>query len=248
MNKTPNVFRFKQFVIDDSRCAMKVGTDAIMLASWVPKGDYKRILDIGTGSGLIAIMLAQKTQKESETDILGIDINADAIIQATANAQATLWSKRLSFLTSRLQDFQSPKKYDLIVSNPPFFHTNASELLENSPNYSESNRRSARQTIDLSFTELIENVSRLLENSGRFYCVLPIDRTKELIEIALLYNLNCIDKCSVQSTPSKPPKRSMLGFSHDSQIPTEQHILIRDADNNYTTTFKKLCQDYYLNF
>jgi len=248
MNKKPNVFRFKQFVIDDSQCAMKVGTDAIMLASWVSVGDCQRVLDIGTGSGVIAIMLAQKMQSESAAKLFGIDIDKNAIEQAKVNAQTTPWSNRLFFLTTRLQDYQSATKFDLIVSNPPFFDGNKSELHENNANYTPPERRAARQTIELSLGELIENVSRLLANQGKFYCVLPFERTDELIDIANQHNLYCTDSCSVKSTPLKRPKRSLLGFSRDRKPKIEQHILIRDSDNSYTPTFKQLCRDYYLNF
>ena len=248
MNKNSNVFRFKQFLIDDSHCAMKVGTDAILLASWIPEGNYQHILDIGTGSGLIAIMMAQKSAGLSKANILGIDINAAAISQATANAQATPWSSRLSFLQNRLQDYETLQRYDLIVSNPPFFEGSKSILRQDDANYTHPKRRTARQTIDLSFCELIESVSRLLENKGKFYCILPYDRADEMIELAMEHKLHCVDYCSVKSTPLKAPKRSILGFSRQQKPRAQQSILIRDADNSYSLEFKKLCQEFYLNF
>ena len=152
------------------------------------------------------------------------------------------------FQTLRLQDHQSPIKYDLIVSNPPYFDSSKSKLHENDANYIHPSRRSARQTIDLSLTELIESVSRLIDIQGKFYCILPYARADEIIDAALEYNLHCINYCSVQSTPLKAPKRCLLGFAREQKARLEQSILIRDANNSYTLEFKQLCQEFYLNF
>ena len=132
-------FKFKQFTIEHDKCAMKVGTDSIMLGSWVHTNNAQRILDIGTGSGLLSIMLAQKTQDTCLID--GIDIDAEAILQAEGNAKNCPWSERLTFQHTSIQLFSVETGYDLIVSNPPYFPVNLSA----NKIHSIPNRLNARQ-------------------------------------------------------------------------------------------------------
>ena len=144
-------FTFKQFHIDHSRCAMKVGTDGTLLGAWVRLPDTTRsILDIGTGSGLIAIMTAQRS---SEAHITAIDIDADCAAQARLNAEASPWSDRFSVLHTSLQDFTTKERFDVIVSNPPYFIDSLT-----SP---DAGRTTARHTATLPFEELVSGVQPL---------------------------------------------------------------------------------------
>ena len=156
-------FTFKQFYIDHSRCAMKVGTDGTLIGAWFSANcNNCRILDIGTGTGLIAIMAAQRF---SDAQIIGIDIDSDCIEQARENVAASPWSERISIIHSALQEFTSSKGFDVIISNPPYF---VDSLL--SP---DDKRSTARHTTSLSFSDLFDGVERLLAQDGTFALILP---------------------------------------------------------------------------
>ena len=156
-------FTFKQFHINHSRCAMKVGTDGTLLGAWTSlPNPTRKILDIGTGTGLIAIMAAQR---HPDAQICAIDIDADCISQAEENVADCPWSERIKLYHSPLQEFSSEEKFDMIISNPPYF---VDSLL--SP---DAQRSTARHTATLSFDELTEGVIRLLAPEGRFALILP---------------------------------------------------------------------------
>ena len=146
------VFRFKQFSIEDKRSAMKVGTDAVLLGAWVNLKGVKRILDVGTGCGIIALMLAQRTKEDVNID--GIEIDEQCVQQAKENLLETIWCNRVLMHRYSLQAFRSPFKYDLIVSNPPYFN--------NSQLPPKAHRARARHTDSLSFKELLHHSVRLI--------------------------------------------------------------------------------------
>lgn len=263
MNNKSRVFRFKQFVIDDAQCAMKVGTDAILLGSWAQakeseskhrKSEYpKYVLDIGTGSGIIAIMMAQKLASSSSNDlhdvqIVGIDSDNDAVMQAKLNAQNSPWSNALSFQRKRLQDFHSDLPFDLIVSNPPFFNVLTKDLHKNDANFMTKNRQQARHTVDLSFEDLFMHVARLLSIKGKFYCILPADQSTEILNIGLEYNLHCFHQCRVKNSETKNAKRILLGFSKEQKTMEKTQLVIRNNHNQYSEDFKRICKAFYQNF
>ncbi|MFM2293328.1 MAG: hypothetical protein RIS29_3141, partial [Bacteroidota bacterium] len=148
-------FRFKQFTVFHDRCAMKVGIDGVLLGCWTNVADTSMVLDIGTGTGLIALMIAQRT----DAHIDAIDIDEGAFEQAMINVQASPWSSRLNVVLSSLQDFVSDKKYDLIVSNPPYFI--------NSLKNPDEQRTTARHTDSLTHEELIDQCIPKLTEGGR---------------------------------------------------------------------------------
>jgi len=228
-------FRFKQFFIEDSKCAMKVGTDGVLLGAWCPVDFHIssflhfHILDVGTGSGLIARMLMQRCP---EVEVEGIDIDAAAVEQARENG--------VRAFQARLQDWQG--SYDLIVSNPPFF--------QNSLKNPDKGREMARHTDTLSYEDLVKHSVRLLREGGRLALILPADAETEIREIASRYSLYCTRITRVYSKESKPARRVLLSFSRDTGIPgyrdTEDSLVLEDEKGGRSAAYSELCRDFYL--
>ena len=276
-------FRFKQFTVWHDRCAMKVGTDGVLLGAWCPlpitkyplpnsaasnspQGIlYPRILDIGTGSGLIALMLAQRLSSQSPTannlyTIDAIDIDADAVAQAQYNFEQSPWSFHLHAHHSTLQDwspslqrsnlqvkrssseanFKRSNLYSLIVSNPPYFQ----DSLKN-PN---AQRATARHTDTLSYAELIAHSARLLQEDGILALVLPIEAEQEILTLATDHGLHPTHITYVHSKPSKPAKRLLIALTPitDSQSPITDMMYIESENAPRSDEYKELTKDFYL--
>lgn len=233
-------FTFKQFHIDHSRCAMKVGTDGTLIGAWfsTPCQECK-ILDVGTGTGLIAIMAAQRYQA---AQVVGIDIDSDCIEQAKENIAASPWSERIIVTESALQDFTSSHGFDAIVSNPPYF---VDSLL--SP---DEKRATARHANTLSFNELTVGVLQLLSPNGRFSLILP-PAEAELFLSASRGRLFLTRKCEVWSTPTSGVKRVMMELQREvpSTPPASEKLIIEDkGPMGYSDDYKALTRDFYLKF
>lgn len=193
-------FRFKRFTIRQQRSAMKVGTDGVLLGAWAGvRPSDRRILDIGTGTGLIAVMLAQRT---TEARITGVDI--DDVAEARENGDASPWGDRLQFVQQPIQQFRPAERYDLIVSNPPFYVDSLT-----SP---DRGRTTARHTVHLAYGELLEAVVRLLAPGGRFAVVLPAPEGERFRRLAAA-NLRLQRLTTVRTTPRRPVKRVLMEFS-----------------------------------
>ena len=227
-------FRFKQFSIQDDRCAMKVGTDGVLLGCWAPKGS--RILDVGTGSGLIARMLMQRCP---EAKVEGIDIDAAAVEQAKENG--------VRAYCSSLQDWQNDQsqitnhKYDLIVSNPPYF--------QNSLKNPDKGRQAARHTDTLSYEELIAHSARLLTEDGQLALILPAEAETEIRQLAGAAGLYLTHITRVYSKETKPVRRVLLLFemsrSRDLEITTDV-LVLEDEKGGRSAAYSELCKDFYL--
>ncbi len=232
-------FTFKQFHIDHSRCAMKVGTDGTLLGAWAALPDKGRILDIGTGTGLIAIMAAQRS---ADAKITAIDIDEDCISQARENVTSSPWPDRIEIVHSALQDFNSAKKFDAIISNPPYFID--SQL---SP---DAARSTARHTATLPFEELAKGVKRLLAENGHFSIILP-PTEMECFRSAARGILFTIRECHVWSTPTSEVKRIMAEFQTEppAELPIVEKIVIEDnGHHQYSDEYRRLTRDFYLKF
>ncbi len=215
---------------------MKVGTDGILLGAWASYQSPANILDIGTGCGLIALMLAQRFRA---SEITGIDIHSDSIQEAQKNAENSPFSSRLSFQETRLQDFAGASHFDLIVSNPPFF-TNGIYA----PNESRGIARHSDKT--LSYPELAEHSARLLDKKGKLSLILPYKEGLDFMDIAKEKNLYWREKTIVYGKEGKKPERLLLSFSPEKGESSEKEMAIRDIEGNYTKEFKNLCRDFYL--
>ena len=232
-------FTFKQFHIDHSRCAMKVGTDGTLLGAWATMPANGRILDIGTGTGLIAIMAAQRT---SEAKITAIDIDEDCVLQAQENIAASPWPDRIEVIHSALQEFDASEKFDVIISNPPYFID--SQL---SP---DAARSTARHTTTLPFNELVTGVRRLLADGGHFSLILP-PTEMERFRSAARGVMFVVRECHVWSTPTSGVRRIMAEFQ--AEPPTEltvvEKIIIEEKGRHeYSEEYRTLTRDFYLKF
>ncbi len=231
-----SIFHFKQFLIHQDKCAMKVGTDSVLLGSWVDASNTNSILDIGTGTGLIAIMLAQK----SGAFIEAIDLDESACIQAGENGKRSPWANRIQFYHMSLQDFKNSagKKYDLIVSNPPYF-VDASKAPEEA-------RNKARHTDNLSFKELIDGVKDLLKQDGRFCMILPNKEGCDFKELAQEQGLYCNEQVKIKTKKEKPEKRLLMQFEFVQKPMQESELIIQIDDSTYTPSYIEFTKEYYV--
>lgn len=233
-------FTFKQFHIDHSRCAMKVGTDGTLLGAWAALPPHaKKILDIGTGSGLIAIMAAQR---HPTAKITAIDIDKDCVMQATENAVASPWAERIEVIESPLQEYSPEEKFDVIISNPPYF--------ADSMHSPDKQRTTARHTASLSFKELTDGVLRLLAENGLFAVILPTTES-ELLLSASRGRLFTWRRCEVWSTPESGARRIMLELKREppKDLAQKEKIIIEQGGRHvYSEEYKALTADFYLNF
>ncbi|AWB65417.1 hypothetical protein C2869_02735 [Saccharobesus litoralis] len=241
-------FTFKQFYIDDTQCAMKVGTDSILLGSWSCAHSQQQVLDIGTGSGLLAIMLAQKLSLQQQPFCIhAVELDADAASQATSNVEQCPWSDCIHVYQQSIQAFVeaqgSQQKYDLILSNPPYFVA-GQEF--------EATRQQARHTGQLSWFTLLANVASLLSQDGYFECVIPADGKTKMLALAQQFNLSLVAYCCIKTKAQKSAKRVLLRFRlNEANQPyaCEQTELVIHAENGqYSCDFRALCSDFYLNF
>ena len=218
---------------------MKVGTDAVLLGAWANPSHAKHILDIGTGTGIIALMLAQR----SGARIDAIDIDHNAFIQAKENISACDWHERIYAHHIALQDYirQSEYKYDLIVSNPPYF-VDSSKALEVS-------RTNARHTDHLPYDELLKGVLSLLLNTGKFYVILPTKESELFREMAEANKLYCTKITKVITRTDKPEKRLLMRFEFTHRAFSEDSIIIETGErHSYSEEYRELTKDYYLGF
>ena len=216
---------------------MKVGTDAVLLGAWVAGDNAGTALDVGTGTGVIAIMLAQK----GFSLIDAIEINKEAFEQAGENVYDTPWAGKLNVLNISLQQYacECHKQYDLIISNPPYF-IDASKP-------SEYARTIARHTDDsLTHGDLLKGVKKLLAPHGRFCVILPYNEGKLLIESASREGLHCNKLLHVKTKTDKPEKRTLMEFSYISTPIQEDHLIIQEDDTHYTQDYIAFTSEYYL--
>ncbi|TLX76026.1 methyltransferase [Labilibacter sediminis] len=233
-------FSFKEFIVHQDKTAMKVGTDGVLLGAWANCDKAKKILDIGSGTGLISLMLAQRTENAA---IDAIEIDDSAFGQMQQNFELSPWKNRLTSIHMDFKHYSttSGNKYELIVSNPPFFINS----LKN-----ECNKKSlARHTDSLSFAELISGIDMLLAENGIFCVILPATEKSSFIELAKTSGLNLTRCLYIKPTPSKPAKRILMEFSLSKSVCIEEEIIIEDSGRHgYSNEYKELTKDFYLAF
>ncbi|MBW4574196.1 MAG: methyltransferase [Aphanothece sp. CMT-3BRIN-NPC111] len=231
-------FRFKQFTVFHDRCAMKVGTDGVLLGAWADTTGAQQILDIGTGTGLIALMLAQRSQAHIDA----VEIDEDACIQARENVQRTSWAERLRVYHCSIQDYAAtcPKRYDLLVSNPPFF--------ENAFKAAKQAKTLARHTDTLGQVDILQVAEQLLYENGRLAVIYPTESAKIFQEKAEAFGFFCSQKLYVKPKLNSQCKRILMEFAK-SQLPyQESAIAIEAAPRIYTPEFIALIKDFYLKY
>ncbi|MDD5183719.1 MAG: methyltransferase [Paludibacter sp.] len=230
-------FRFKQFTVFHHLCAMKVGIDGVLLGIWASVENPQSVLDIGTGTGLIALMIAQR----SNAKIDAIDIDENAVLQAKENVSNSPWPDRIHVSETSLQNLaKNPVRlYDLIVSNPPFFI--------NSTKTPTGNRTLARHTDSLSHEELIENATLLLKPTGRICIILPVNVGLHCIAFAVKKGLYCSKQCTVYPKPQASGKRLLLEFRKQQTEKEVSELVIETNERyQYSPAFTELAKEFYL--
>lgn len=234
-----NYFRFKQFKVVQDLCAMKVGTDGVLLGAWAPVNENDEyMLDIGCGSGLIALMLAQRNLKAK---ITGIDIDAGAALQSSLNFLNSPWPDRLRAEHLSLQQFalNCKQRYDLIVSNPPYF--------TNSLKAPDKARNTARHNDSLNSNELLRISSLLLKETGRICLILPVEEGELCFKTAANYNLYLRQQVKVLPKPESKVKRLILEFVKTPCECMHSEITIESEQRHvYSEDFSMLVKDFYL--
>ena len=230
-------FQFKQFTVHQQHCAMKVGTDGTLLGAWSQASAGPcRVLDVGTGTGLIALMMAQRYP---EAQVIAIDIDEKAVFQAQENVSASPFADRIKVLEADVQTFEDSVKFDSIVCNPPFF--------EDSLVCPDPQRTEARHTVSLGYRQLMESAFRLLKDDGRFSVIIPADCRSRLESEAHLRGFFISRLCSVQTTPKKAPKRYMIEFVK--QTVNEIYItngILESSPQIRSDWYRELTQDFYI--
>jgi tRNA1Val (adenine37-N6)-methyltransferase len=230
-------FQFKQFHIEQERTALKVGTDGVLLGAWCMVQEAKHILDVGTGTGLIALMLAQR----SEAEITAIEIDENAFLEANSNFKKSPWSERLQVLHgdfNQLLDSTS-KFYDLVVCNPPFF--------KNSLKSADAASSLARHDVTLSFLQLIRGSRRLLHDHGKLAVILPFEATIDFRETARMEGFYLSRQTNIIPRTGKPAKRVLMEFSRLTVYPDVNELVILCVRDKYSEGFIELTKDFYLN-
>jgi tRNA1Val (adenine37-N6)-methyltransferase len=233
------VFRFKQFEIRQDQCNMKVNTDGVLLGAWSDVTGKKRALDVGSGTGVIAIMLAQRNDSMHVT---GIEIDPASYSQSRENMKSSQFADRLDVLNMAVQDFsrECTEKYDLVISNPPFFTGGTFSYNENKAN--------VRHTLKLSHSDLLLSVKRVISPDGHFDVILPYIEGLRFVEIAEKYDFYIEKMTCVKSRENKNTERLLLRFSTNKQVQLQKDELIihnGPGPKDYSSQFVDLTKEFY---
>ena len=232
------MFHFKRFSVDDALCAMKVGTDGVLLGAWADVSGAVRILDAGCGSALIALMVAQRNAKAR---ITAIDIDEGAINQSVVNVQASPWSERIEVLLADLRTYSLDEHYDHIVSNPPFFNDSLS-----SP---DEQRAVARHSLTLSYDDIVVAALRLLRPGGRLSIVLPAAEAALFRRVAF-GRMWLRRQLNIFTHAGEMPKRVLMEFELSAEpiMPKVDDLSVYDTGGEYSEKYRRLTGEYYLKF
>ena len=224
-------FRFQQFDIQQNADVFRVGTDAVLLGALANVSEAKNVLEVGTGTGIISLMIAQRNPI---AQILAIDINAEAVNISQSNFVNSPFSERIKSQHEDLKRFETEEKFDLIISNPPYFEINSSgkDIL-------------ARQRLELTFSDLIKKASQLLSEKGLFTVIIPIDSENEFSEICFDNNLFLQRKVNVQGIKTSEPKRLVLEYSFIKSETKVENFVIEKSPRVYSDEYLELTKDFH---
>ena len=229
-------FNFRQFVVHDEQSTQRVGTDAMLLGAWVNPGSARKVLDIGTGCGVLALMMAQ----QSEAQVDAIDVDGPSILEAKQNFLNSPWNSRINAIHASLAELAAPTLpgYDLIITNPPYF----SKSLK-SPS---ARKNQARHDDSLSLTELVSTVKKMLTPLGRFALILPADQAARCIPLCLSHTLHLTRRTSVHPKPAAPAKRVLLEFSlSGSTGVNETELNMVDASGKFSYAYLSMTGSFH---
>jgi len=233
------LFSFKQFTVQQNQCAMKIGTDGVLLGAWCPIDNNPfSVLDIGAGTGILSLMIAQRSNAEQ---IDSLEIDEDAYEQCVENFENSPWSDRLFCFHASLDEFvdEPEDEYDLIISNPPFY----SEDFKSD----NSQRDMARFQDALPFEDLIEAADLLLSENGFFAVIIPFKEEEKFINLCAQVELFPVKVTRVKGTPTTDIKRSLLAFKrHELSTLTTDELIIETSRHRYTEDYINLTRDFYL--
>ena len=232
------MFKFKQFAVNQDRCAMKIGTDAVLLGAWCPiDNNPKSILDVGAGTGILALILAQRTNADQ---IDALEIDEEAYEQCVENFENSPWADKLFCYHAALDEFvDDPEdEYDLIISNPPFYSEDFKTTDEQ--------RDLARFQDAMPFEDLIEAADLLLSENGTFAVVIPYKEEERFIDLCAEYELYAVKATRVKGSQKTPIVRSLLAFCRMEQTPLIDELVIEISRHNYTPEYIELTKEFYL--
>ncbi len=235
-----SLFRFKRFELRQEGVVHPAGTDSVLLGAWTPVSRSSKVLDVGTGTGIVALMLAQRTEASDGVRITGIELDLQTAVCAADNFARSPWRDRLELWEGAVQDYaaRSDGEFDLIVSNPPFF----SETVV-SP---DPRRRIGRNTNTLSADALLDASRALLAPEGRFCVILPPQEARRLCELSVQKGLYCTRETRVYARPGKPAERMLLTFERRPHHFERDELMIYAAGEQYSAGFQALTRDFYL--
>ena len=229
-------FSLKQFTIWQDKCAMKVGTDGVLLGAWVSiEEGARRILDVGTGTGLIALQLAQRCP---EARITAIEIDREAALQAKENVLRSPWPDRVAVECCDFTDFTSTKKFDLIVSNPPYF--------VDALRCPDAQRNLARHSDGLNYEVLFGHSAPLLNKDGQISVIIPYEAEKLVVDAAWKNGFSPIRHTDVYTKPGKPCRRQLLSFAMGTPKFGRDSLYIKDENGHYTPEYVALTKEFYI--
>lgn len=236
-DKHYEAFRFKEFSLQHKIAPMKVGVDGILLGTWARVDNASDILDIGTGCGLIALLLAQRNKK---ANIIGVEIDPATAEEARDNVRSSPWPDRITVVAKSIQDFASEvrQEFDMIVSNPPFFTGGTLSLNEN--------RLAVRHTTKLSHSDLFAAVRKLLSQEGSFSVILPYLEGRRFIEMVEDYGFHLKRLCHVHPAPGGKVERMLITLGRQRTEVEQESMTIRNLDGSFSDLYRSLTSDFYL--
>ena len=232
-------FRFKQFTVRQELASFRVTTDSVLLGAWAQIEDAGTILDIGTGTGLLALMAAQR----SAARIIAIEPDRNSFVQAGLNFETSPWKERITLLNIPVQEFkpETGTGFDAIITNPPYFASS----LQNP----DKNKARTRHTVTLSQADLLDATARLLNPGGSLHLVLPVTEADRFLSLSVTYGLFCTRRMLVKPTPALPPSRVLMTLSRETVSCTEEELVIEKGGRHiYSDEYVSLTKDFYLKF
>ena len=232
-----SVFQFKQFTIYQDLAGMKVGTDSIILGSAIKiKNEYKRILDVGTGTGLLSLMIAQKS---SNSDITAVEIDSNAYHQAKINIDKCKWRNRINLIHADAKQLELDHKYDLIICNPPYFSNSKQSVI--------ISKNTARHQVELTFKDLLNIWDKIGNYNSDLACILPIKESKKLFDMIKNHGNYLAYHLEVRSNPNSNPKRAVMLFSKNKMETIKSELCIHNNQGGYSEAYINMTKDFYLN-